>query len=359
MTKKNEQPQQHVIYVWGTGKLLDDVLNNYIDVDGIAGFIDTDIEKTGIILYGKKVIAPYKLKNMQYDAIVVATVYADSVIKQCQRLQLDTTKLIHTVNTCITDDRNEDFQFVSDMLGREVATELAAKRVVMNNFNVGYGNYRLIHADNCVTEDNARWGFAKEILSDYVRERTVELCSKEILERNIKGEIAEVGVFRGEMAARLNVLFPDRKLYLFDSFEGFKKDEAQAELAAGNCSQDFVDIYSDTSVDLVMKKMKHPENVELYKGFFPESLNGLEQIFAFVSIDVDFEQSIYDSLVYFYPRLVQGGYIFIHDYNGNVFAETSPLKGVKCAVNRYEQALNISLPKVPICDIGRTLVLTK
>ena len=89
-----------------------------------------------------------------------------------------------------------------------------------------------------------------------------------------------------------------------------------------------------------------------YKGYFPESLNGLEEQFAFVSIDVDFEDSIYDGLTYFYPRLMEGGYIFIHDYN------SLKLKGVKRAVERYEAEFG-KICKVPIPDINGTVIITK
>ena len=44
------------------------------------------------------------------------------------------------------------------------------------------------------------------------------------------------------------------------------------------------------------------------KGLFPDTTIGLENnTYAFVSIDVDLEKSIYNSLEYFYPRLNCGG----------------------------------------------------
>lgn len=42
-----------------------------------------------------------------------------------------------------------------------------------------------------------------------------------IYSNNISGCVAEVGVFQGEFASVINKNFPDRKLYLFDTFEGF------------------------------------------------------------------------------------------------------------------------------------------
>ena len=109
--------------------------------------------------------------------------------------------------------------------------------------------------------------------------------------------------------------------------------------------------YKDTNVKKVIEKMQHLEQIEIKQGYFPESLNGLEDIFKFVSIDVDFEESIYHALEYFYPRMVKGGYIFVHDYN-------SSLRGVEKAVDRYESRYEF-LNKMPLCDANGTLVIMK
>lgn len=188
--------------------------------------------------------------------------------------------------------------------------------------------------------------------TDYVRIECFELAVKEIYKRDVGGAVAEVGVFRGEFAQYINAAFPKKKCYLFDSFEGFNANEALQEMKKGNCSDAFVEAYKQTDIKTVLKRMKHLETVVIKQGFFPESLDGLEETFAFVSLDVDFEESIYEGLTYFYPRLNQGGYLFVHDYN-------SDLRGVEKAVDRYEKEKNIMLCKMPLCDANGTLVITK
>src|SRR6188508_837716 len=54
---------------------------------------------------------------------------------------------------------------------------------------------------------------------DFVRYTTLELCCNEIKSNGVKGNVAELGVYKGEFAKRINQLFPDKKLYLFDTFE--------------------------------------------------------------------------------------------------------------------------------------------
>ena len=48
---------------------------------------------------------------------------------------------------------------------------------------------------------------------------------------------------------------------------------------------------------------------------FPVTLEGLEDRFAFVSLDVDLYQPTAAGLKYFYPRLVNGGCTLIQGYN--------------------------------------------
>src|SRR5438309_71481 len=64
---------------------------------------------------------------------------------------------------------------------------------------------------------------------DYIRYSTLELCSEEIANNAVAGSVAEIGVYKGDFAKRLNVLFSDRALYLFDTFEGFSKKDVEIE----------------------------------------------------------------------------------------------------------------------------------
>ena len=184
---------------------------------------------------------------------------------------------------------------------------------------------------------------------DYIRLATLELVADEIKSKNVKGNIAELGVYKGKFARYLNRYFPDRILYLFDTFEGFdnqdKKKEIENEFSTGD--QDF----SNTSVNEVLSRMKFQDKCVIKKGYFPDSAKGLNDEFAFVSIDTDLYDPIYNGLVFFYPRLVKGGYIFIHDYNNDGY------KGAKQAVDLFCKQNNITL--VPIPDAAGTAIITK
>lgn len=195
--------------------------------------------------------------------------------------------------------------------------------------------------------------------TDYIRTFILELCAKEIRDYNIQGEVAELGVFRGDFAKFLNEIFNDRKLYLFDTFESFDDNDMKIEIENKfmnvdnlNSTHNFLKNVG-TSVDIVMEKMKYKDNVIIKKGYFPESLNSLEEKFCFVSLDVDLYNPMLEGLKYFYERLSEGGYIFIHDYNHKVFG------GIRAAVREFEKLIGKRVNKIPICDHAGSLIITK
>ena len=77
--------------------------------------------------------------------------------------------------------------------------------------------------------------FAGEILTPAAlkifdaRAATMRLLAEQIREENIAGDVAELGVFRGDFAALINASFPDRTIHLFDTFEGFAEKDVAVE----------------------------------------------------------------------------------------------------------------------------------
>ena len=198
--------------------------------------------------------------------------------------------------------------------------------------------------------------FQYQIYDDYVRVSTFELLANRIIEQGIEGAIAEAGVYRGDMAARLNEMFVDRELYLFDTFSSFNDEVMEKE--EGNASDSFVDMFKDTSVGLVMSKMKHPEKCIVRKGVFPDTTEGIPEMkWAFVSLDMDLYASTYSGLQYFYPRLQKNGYIVVHDclhHQGRSGKNEMPAGK---AVDRFCEENNIQY--VPVTDTFGSIIIIK
>jgi len=159
-------------------------------------------------------------------------------------------------------------------------------------------------------------------------------------ENNLSGNIAEGGVFQGEFAKYMNRFFPDRKLYLFDTFEGFDMRDVQVE-KEHSFSKSVEGYHNITHIDIVKEKMPHKENCIFKKGYFPDSAHDVDDDFVFVNLDFDLYNPTSAGLEFFYPRLVKGGILLVHDYFSDVYM------GVKQAVDEFRNKY-----KVPLCPIG-------
>ena len=185
-----------------------------------------------------------------------------------------------------------------------------------------------------------------------IRLATCRLIAEEIKRRELPGAMAELGVYQGEFAEELNRMFPERKLYLFDTFTGFDVRDMNEVNGKRAKAGDF----SDTSAEAVLARMPHPEKIRIKQGYFPESLSLMTEEeeterYVLVSLDTDLYQPTLEGLTYFYPRLVPGGYIILDDYNSPQFP------GVGEAVREFCKREGVSV--VPLCDLHGTAVLVK
>lgn len=329
------------IYVWGIGyrtkKFID---KEQLEIDKVCGFIDSYAEISEFM--GKPVFLPEKFSemNMEYDFIFVASKFSLDIKRTCDRLNFDLNKVIFS------------FPYI-DVASRQKFDVL---KHVFPELYRNMEEYRLkthyVMEMDYLTERKS--SFEEQIYEfDYFRYRTFELLVAELNRENISGSVAEFGVFYGGFARVINKLFPDKTLYLFDSFDGFRETEAEHEKELGYCDDKFISGYKNINVEKVMERMPYPDNIRIRQGFFPETTEGLEnERYCFVSLDVDFGDSTYEGLKYFYPRVNEHGYIMIHDYN-------SHLGGVACAVDKYEKETNCKLNRVPIADHYGTLIIVK
>ncbi|MEO6136900.1 MAG: TylF/MycF/NovP-related O-methyltransferase [Ginsengibacter sp.] len=177
---------------------------------------------------------------------------------------------------------------------------------------------------------------------DYIRLATLELMAHEVNSNGLVGNVAEVGVYKGKFAKFINQYFPERKLYLFDTFESFDEKDIQKEnnLGLGNPLQDF----SNTSVELVLQQMPFAKQCIIRQGFFPETAVDIEDSFVFVNLDTDLYEPIYQGLLYFYPKIAKGGYLMVHDVNNDNY------RGARQAVEQFcEETGNVFTPLPDAC----------
>ena len=313
------------IYVWGTGCGASELIEAGMESGRIAAFVDS--YPMGDTFLGRPVLLPEQLPKDDCDLLIITARHADAIAGRCADLGIPAEKCLFLKNNAVLTDRNAHCTRAGELLGEGLLKKLLpVQRVVSTPAQL---------ADGILPE--------RDLSNDYVRLATLELLCRRL--NAVSGAAAELGVYRGFFAQCVNQLLPERKLYLFDSFEGF---------GAGACaSESFQAAHRNTAMDKVLSIMPHPERITVKPGFFPGSLEGLEERFCLVSLDVDFYETTLEGLRYFWPRLDKGGYLLLHDWG------SPKLPGVAEALADYEAELGQRLPAVPLCDVGGSLVLCK
>lgn len=289
--------------IFGSGIVADTFLNTFKETkDDIAGYVVSD----GLTKPQKDKPVYYvsELSDVAFDEIDIVNSHFDTV-EQVLTAEVEKHKIVLGYIGLLT-------AYIEKYGTLDVRIKLPAVLTSQILYPIdAYGDEILSHNENEIA-----------VNEDYCRRATFGLVAKEIKENQVEGAVAELGVYQGDFAKYLNAEFSDRKIYLFDTFEGFEEAQTSQNIKAG-FSSDY-DIqnsdFSDTSIDLVMRKMKHPKQVVVRKGLFPDTVPEEEIRYAFVSIDCDLYEPILEGIRYFYPRLSEGGYIFIHDYNNPKFS---------------------------------------
>jgi O-methyltransferase len=179
---------------------------------------------------------------------------------------------------------------------------------------------------------------------DPIRCGTLLLAFEQLSKDGIPGSLAECGVYRGSLSRFIHNMVPDRRLFLFDTFQGFDSRDSSVY---GD------ERFRDTSEQSVLDYIGGTKNIIVRKGYFPKTSVGLEdERFAFVMIDFDKYEPTLAALEFFYSRVSRGGFVFVHDYN-------NPESDWACS-----RALNGFLAdkvEEPICipDAGGTALVRK
>jgi O-methyltransferase len=124
------------------------------------------------------------------------------------------------------------------------------------------------------------------------------------------GTILEAGTFRGGGALHLANACCDRPLFVFDTFEGFRR------LTPGLDDVFDPTWFRDTTEEHVRHLFQSAgRDATIVKGFFPESAAGLELgPVAFCHLDVDLYEATRDSLSFLANRLAPRSLIVLDDY---------------------------------------------
>lgn len=277
--------------IFGAGWLGKKVVLECKEDTQISFFVDNNPEKWGRRILGHLIMKPEVLLQEEYDRVVIAV---DDMALDKRDILDDILKQLDTLNVPMS-------------------------KIVLSTGRFDSGDRRV----------------------DYLQK-----LSRILLENGIKGAVAECGVYRGHFSGYMNECFPQKTLYLFDTFEGFDERDIKQEMNSKslewyNHESNFWK--SRSSVEATLLRCPYRENVVIKKGFVPETFSGLEEErFAFVNLDMDLYAPMLSALRFFAPRLELGGVILLHDYY------YPALPGVKQAVDEFAQEWEFTI--MPIGD---------
>lgn len=157
----------------------------------------------------------------------------------------------------------------------------------------------------------------------------LRLVAEELLKvAHLPGDVVDLGAYRGGTSLLLNRLVPDKRLHIFDTWEGNPYNDELCHHKKGEWS---------CSMEECRKVVGNLIDVMYHKGVFPESVpesytkewdrSGFGPEFCFVYVDMDTYQATLDAIKFFLPRLVTGGRLLFDDYGWE------PCSGVKKAVD--------------------------
>ena len=183
------------------------------------------------------------------------------------------------------------------------------------------------------------------------RVAVMRLLAEQIHQLDIPGDVAELGVFQGEFSSLISAAFPDRKIHLFDTFEGFKEKDVAIEFS-NHLSRAKAGDFSSTDVDSVLRLMPDPAQAVVHKGWFPDTFSDItDETFCFVSLDADLYAPTAAALPLFYERLAVGGVLLIHDVYSTQFS------GCRKAVDEFCQKNHLFAD--PVCDLHGSAIIRK
>ncbi len=139
-----------------------------------------------------------------------------------------------------------------------------------------------------------------------------------VLQKKVPGDVVELGCYEGTSAlfeARLlQALAPEKKLWLYDSFEGLPEKTKEDQSASGEWFKggELRASRARLQKNFVKAALPIPEITRAW--FFELDPEDLPEEICFAFLDGDFYESIMDSFKLVWPKMAEGGVIIVDDY---------------------------------------------
>jgi O-methyltransferase len=196
------------VVIYGTGKVGKAFYESHnFEGEELVAFVETNPNKESFL--GTNIIGIEDIGE-NIDIIYLANSYIDTVYEcigrgiQKQRLILE-NEMLCKLYCSIEGTLDIKYDYIFAMKYERQITkkdEYIVMAAMQRNLK-NYGSHKMNILGNSYTESY-----------DYNRLATLELLIEEIKQNNINGELAELGVFKGNFSKWINKEFPDKRLFL-------------------------------------------------------------------------------------------------------------------------------------------------
>jgi hypothetical protein len=182
---------------------------------------------------------------------------------------------------------------------------------------------RALVVDGQARDEGLDWPATAHTMIGRKRLDNLQYCIEDVIEREVPGDMIETGVWRGGATIFMRAVLKawnvqDRCVWAADSFEGLPRpNENKYPADRGDRFHSFDQL--KVSLEQVMENFRQYEllddQVKFLKGWFSDTLPTapIERI-AVMRLDGDMYESTMDALVALYPKLSEGGYVIVDDY---------------------------------------------
>jgi O-methyltransferase len=159
----------------------------------------------------------------------------------------------------------------------------------------------------------------KKLLSDQVDEREVAIILRELetaLKNDVPGDVVEFGCYVGTTSVFLadRLKNTNKKLYLYDSFEGLPPKTSEDSSPAGLQFKTGELLATKRQLVTNLKQANVPMP-HITKGWFSAlSEADIPNEIAFAFLDGDYYRSVHDPLALIWNHLAPGAIIIVDDY---------------------------------------------
>jgi O-methyltransferase len=237
------------------------------------------------------------------------------------KAQINTDELrslyLNLIKSCLLDSIHKDTQFSRLSSGKPLK-RLFLKTLEKRGLNV------VKKTSSLDREGGKDWPLTAHTMVGEKRLQNLQECVENVIKDEIPGDLIETGVWRGGASILMRAVLKsygieDRKVWVADSFRGLPPPTSAVDK---EYSSSYIEDNNILAVSLQDVKNNFAayglldESVKFLEGWFRDTLPSapIDKL-ALVRLDGDLYESTMDGLTYLYPKLSEGGYLIVDDFN--------------------------------------------